>query len=214
VGGRPVGATGTFPPQFRSGLGERGRYAVDPSLVKGEGFLTVAIRVYQNDPRPNFSVAPPVLMNEKLKQAMRLEGVWQYRPGDDAAWATATAVDFGFDAAQPLSESDAVTKGVFLKTDAVDDIEKYASRRNGDTEPLSPVEAVKHFRMPDDLSVQLVLGDPDIAQPLFMSWDERGRLWVMEYRQYPDIAGLKMVSRDTFLRSVYDKVPPAPPNHD
>jgi putative heme-binding domain-containing protein len=103
---------------------------------------------------------------------------------------------------------------VFLKTDTVDDIEKYVSRRNGDTEPLSPAEAVRHFRTPDDLSVQLVLGDPDIAQPLFMSWDERGRLWVMEYRQYPDIAGLKMVSRDTFLRSVYDKVPPAPPNHD
>ena len=64
VGGQPVGATGTFPPQFRSGLGERGRYVVDPSLVKGGNFLTVAIRVYQNDPRPNFSVAPPVLMNE------------------------------------------------------------------------------------------------------------------------------------------------------
>jgi len=214
VGGQPVGATGTFPPQFRSGLGERGRYVVDPSLVKGGGFLVVAIRVYQNDPRPNFSVAPPVLMNEELRQAVRLEGFWQYRPGDDAAWATATPADFGFDATQPLSEPDAVAKGVYLKRDAVDDIEKYVSRRNGDTEPLSPAEAVRHFTAPDDLSVQLVLGDPDIAQPLFMSWDERGRLWVMEYRQYPDIAGLKMVSRDTFLRSVYDKIPPAPPNQD
>lgn len=214
VGGQPVGATGTFPPQFRSGLGERGRYAVDPSLVKGNSFLAVAIRVYQNDPRPNFSVAPPVLMNEKLKQAVRLEGVWQYRPGDDVAWATATAADFGFDATQPLSEQDAVAKGVYLRIDAVDDIEKYVSRRSGDTEPLSPAEAVKQFKTPDDLFVQLVLGDPDIAQPLFMSWDARGRLWVMEYRQYPDIAGLKMLSRDTFLRSVYDKVPPAPPHHD
>ena len=214
VGGQSVGATGTFPPQFRSGLGERGRYVVDSTLVKGGGFLAVAIRVYQNDPRPNFSVAPPVLMNEATKQAVRMEGVWQYRPGDDATWATATAADFGFDASQPLSDSDAVTKGVFLKTDVVDDIEKYVSRRNGDTEPVSPAKAVKNFKTPDDLSVQLVLGDPDIAQPLFMSWDERGRLWVMEYRQYPDIAGLKMVSRDTFLRSVYDKVPPAPPNHD
>ncbi len=214
VGGQPVGATGTFPPQFRSGLGERGRYVVDPALVKGDGFLTVAIRVYQNDPRPNFSVAPPVLMNEVLKQAIRLEGVWQYRPGDDVTWAAATPADFGFDVAQPLSQTDAVAKGVYLKTDPVDDVEKYVSRRSGDTEPLSPAEAVKHFKTPDDLSVQLVLGDPDIAQPLFMSWDERGRLWVMEYRQYPDIAGLKMVSRDTFLRSVYDKVPPAPPNHD
>ncbi len=214
VGGQPVGATGTFPPRFRSGLGERGRYSVDSSLVKGDGFLTVAIRVYQNDPRPNFSVAPPVLMNEATKQAVRLEGIWQYRPGDDIAWSNARPSDFGFDLNQPLSDADAAAKGVYLKIDSVDDIEKYVTRRNGDTEPLSPAEAVQHFKTPNDLSVQLVLGDPDIAQPLFMSWDERGRLWVMEYRQYPDIAGLKMLSRDTFLRSVYDKIPPAPPHHD
>ena len=214
VGGQPVGSTGTFPPQFRSGLGERGRYAVNSSLVKGDSFLTVAIRVYQNDPRPNFSVAPPVLMNEATKQAVRLEGIWQYRPGDDIAWASANASDFGFDVNPPRGDADAAAKGVYLKIDAVDDIEKYVTRRNGDTAPLSPAEAVQHFKTPDDLSVQLVLGDPDIAQPLFISWDERGRLWVMEYRQYPDIAGLKMLSRDTFLRSVYNKVPPAPPNHD
>ena len=29
----------------------------------------------------------------------------------------------------------------------------------------------------------------------------------MEYRQYPEIAGIKMVSRDVYLRSVYDKIP-------
>ncbi|MEI6540589.1 MAG: hypothetical protein WCO86_13870, partial [Planctomycetota bacterium] len=75
-------------------------------------------------------------------QAVRMEGVWQYRPGDDASWATANPADFGFDATQPLSQPDAVAKGVYLKTDAVDDIEKYVSRRNGDTEPLSPAEAV------------------------------------------------------------------------
>jgi len=213
VGGQPVGATGTFPPQFRSGLGEKGRYAVDPSLVKAGEYVTVAIRVYQNDPRPNFSVAPPVLMNEATQQAFRLEGVWQYRPGDDQTWATATPADFEFDSSKPLSEPDAVAKGVYVKVDAVDNMEKYVARRNGDTDPLSPADAVSHFKTPEDLAVQLVLGDPEIAQPLFMSWDERGRLWVMEYRQYPDPAGLKMVSRDTFLRSVYDKVPPAPPHH-
>ncbi|MFN9721012.1 MAG: PVC-type heme-binding CxxCH protein, partial [Planctomycetota bacterium] len=105
------------------------------------------------------------------------------------------------------------SKSVFVRVEKVDDIEKYVARRSGDTDPLSPAEAVKHFRTPEDLDVKLVLGDPDIAQPLFMSWDERGRLWVMEYRQYPDPAGLKMVSRDVFLRSVYDKVPPPPPRH-
>jgi hypothetical protein len=48
---------------------------------------------------------------------------------------------------------------------------------------------------------------------LQISFDERGRMWVVQYRQYPNPAGLKMVSRDNFWRAVYDKVPPPPPNH-
>jgi glucose/arabinose dehydrogenase len=46
-----------------------------------------------------------------------------------------------------------------------------------------------------------------------MKWDSRGRLWVVNYLQYPNPAGLKMISRDKFLRSVYDQVPQPPPNH-
>lgn len=212
VGGRTVGAAGGFPPQFRSGLGERGRWTVDAELVNGE-FTTVAIRVYQYDPRPNFSVAPPVLLNEARREAIRLEGIWQYHPGDNPAWATATPADFGLTADARLTDAEAAAKAVFQKIDKVEDVEKYVSRRNGDTEPLSPGDALRHFKTPPDLHVQLAVADPDIAQPLFLSWDARGRLWVMEFRQYPDPAGLKMVSRDTFLRTVYDKVPAAPPNH-
>ena len=54
---------------------------------------------------------------------------------------------------------------------------------------------------------------PLVRQPLSIKWDARGRLWVNQFIQYPDPAGLKMVSRDKFLRSVYDKVPAPPPNH-
>ena len=57
-------------------------------------------------------------------------------------------------------------------------------------------------------------GDPIIAQPVSMNFDERGRLWVMQYLQYPFPAGLKILSEDKFLRAVYDKVPPPPPNPD
>ena len=213
AGGQTIGLTGTFPPSFRSGLGERGRFPIEASLVHGGSFLPIAIRVYQYDPRPNFSVAPPVLMNEARREAIRLEGIWQYHPGDNSAWAAAGPTDFGFDPGKPLSDADAAMLGVHRRVDKVDDVEKYVARRNGDTDPLSPAEALQHFKTPADLKVELVVADPHIAQPLFMSWDERGRLWVMEYRQYPDPAGLKMVSRDTFLRSVYDRVPLPPPRH-
>ncbi|MEZ6126985.1 MAG: hypothetical protein R3C49_28035 [Planctomycetaceae bacterium] len=56
----------------------------------------MAIRVYRNDPRPNFSVAPPVLMNEAAMQAIRMNGKWQYRPGDDIAFGKVTSSNSGF----------------------------------------------------------------------------------------------------------------------
>ena len=210
--GTKIGATGTFPPQFRSGLGESGEYTIPVEAVQAGQFNTVAIRVYQNDPRPNFSVAPPVLANKSHNQAIRMDGDWQYIPRDDSAWATAAAEDFGIDTQQQLAEADLRKLGGYSKIDSVEDLERYVARREGDNDPLTPTEAVAAFETPDDLQVELVLSEPDIAQPLFMTWDERGRMWVVEYRQYPDVAGVKMISRDVYLRSVYDKVPEPPPH--
>jgi len=79
--------------------------------------------------------------------------------------------------------------------------------------PLSPEESAKSFHVFDDLVWEQVLAEPIIAQPVFLTFDERGRMWVVQYRQYPNPAGLKMVSRDNFWRAVYDKVPPPPPHH-
>lgn len=79
--------------------------------------------------------------------------------------------------------------------------------------PLAPAEAAKSFTVADDLVLEQVLAEPVVAQPVFLNFDERGRMWVVQYLQYPTPAGLKMVSRDDFWRAVYDKVPPAPPHH-
>ncbi len=78
---------------------------------------------------------------------------------------------------------------------------------------LPPAESAKTFHVTDPgLTWELVLAEPDIAQPIFINWDERGRLWVCEYRQYPAPAGLTPMSHDEFWRTVYDKVPAPPPN--
>ncbi|MCC7374992.1 MAG: ThuA domain-containing protein [Verrucomicrobiales bacterium] len=78
---------------------------------------------------------------------------------------------------------------------------------------LTPAESARRFNVVEGLEVELVLSEPEIAQPLQLSFDERGRLWVVEYRQYPAPAGLTMVSHDQYWRAVYDKVPPPPPRH-
>ena len=62
--------------------------------------------------------------------------------------------------------------------------------------PSSPA-----FTVPDDLRVELVLAEPQVRQPVYISFDERGRLWVVQYLQYPYPAGLKMLSRDSYLRA-------------
>lgn len=79
--------------------------------------------------------------------------------------------------------------------------------------PLAPAEALGRFHVPDDLAIDLVLSEPEIAQPVSVGFDERGRLWVVEYRQYPEVAGQKVLSRDGVWRVVLDGVPKPPPGH-
>ncbi len=79
---------------------------------------------------------------------------------------------------------------------------------------LAPEAALATLKTEDDLTVELLLHEPRIAQPTHFSFDARGRLWVSQYRQYPYPKGLKMLSRDQYYRSHYDRVPPPPPHHD
>ncbi|NND95879.1 MAG: dehydrogenase, partial [Pirellulaceae bacterium] len=80
-----------------------------------------------------------------------------------------------------------------------------------DSPPTPPEKAVGEFRMRDGLEIQLVASEPVVSQPLFLSWDSRGRMWVVQYRQYQYPAGLKVVRFDQHLRAVFDKVPDPPP---
>lgn len=84
----------------------------------------------------------------------------------------------------------------------------------GDEKPYSLEESLRHFQLVSGLEMAAVAGEPIIRQPLNLHFDERGRLWVVQYLQYPFPAGLKIVKYDRYLRAVFDKVPPAPPHHD
>jgi len=54
-----------------------------------------------------------------------------------------------------------------------------------DSKPTPAHESVVQFVHPDDLGIDLVLAEPDIFQPVEISFDHRGRLWVVQYNQYP-----------------------------
>jgi hypothetical protein len=92
-------------------------------------------------------------------------------------------------------------------------IETFAGRGilADDTPPTPAQEAVKRFQLRPDLAIDLMAAEPAVEQPLYASWDSRGRMWVTLYRQYQFPAGLKIVSYDSHLRAKFDKVPPPPP---
>lgn len=78
----------------------------------------------------------------------------------------------------------------------------------------SDAEAERRAFQPlDGLSMELVASEPVIRQPVDLHFDDRGRLWVVQYLQYPFPAGLTITSYDQYLRARYDGVPAPPPHH-
>lgn len=75
-----------------------------------------------------------------------------------------------------------------------------------------PSEAVSKMRVADGLAVTLFASEPEIRQPILVKCDDRGRMWTIQYLQYPNPAGLKRVKVDRWSRTIYDRVPEAPPH--
>src|ERR1700740_2725798 len=61
---------------------------------------------------------------------------------------------------------------------------------------LAPEESQKKFVVPDGFEVRLFAAEPDVVNPVAMTWDERGRLWVLELYEYPNGAPAGQKGRD------------------
>ena len=53
-------------------------------------------------------------------------------------------------------------------------------------EALSPEESMKHIQVPVDFTLDLFAHEPNVMHPIAMTWDERGRLFVLITRDYPN----------------------------
>ena len=71
--------------------------------------------------------------------------------------------------------------------------------------------APEKMTLPAGFQATLVAGEPLVRQPVAVDFDERGRLWVMQYLQYPNPAGLKRIKVDRYSRTAYDRKPAPPP---
>lgn len=68
-------------------------------------------------------------------------------------------------------------------------------------------EAAQRMTVAEGFEVKLVAAEPLIRKPVAVEFDDRGRLWVLQYLQYPNPAGLKRVTVDRYSRTIYDRTP-------
>ena len=52
-------------------------------------------------------------------------------------------------------------------------------------QPYSVQEALGRFTVPEGFRVELVASEPDVVNPVAMTFDDRGRIWVTESVEYP-----------------------------
>jgi putative membrane-bound dehydrogenase-like protein len=52
--------------------------------------------------------------------------------------------------------------------------------------PASPAESAQHLALPNGLEARLFASEPEIAKPICIAWDHRGRLWISETTDYPN----------------------------
>lgn len=74
-----------------------------------------------------------------------------------------------------------------------------------------PDVAASKMTVGEGLQVTLFASEPEVRQPILVKVDNRGRLWTIQYLQYPNPAGLKRVKVDRWSRTIYDRVPEPPP---
>lgn len=197
LNGRKIGGAGEMPPGTVAAGEQLDRFKVPPGLLQRDAYNVLAIRVHSAEGPGGFQAAAPVLAG--YYQECVLKGEWEFRRGDHPSWAEQAKED-----EPPRAVFDTFTEA----TSPLARPKEFLPGRG-----LSPEESRSQMQAAEDLAVDQVLAEPTIAQPLHLSWDQRGRLWVVEYRQYPFPAGLKMVSRDKYYRAVYDRTPLPPPDH-
>lgn len=121
---------------------------------------------------------------------------------------------YGCKSKMPYSDNWPFTPNVdeFIEIYVHEGGEKLQSWVRGDKVP-EPQKSLQKFEVMKDFEMKLIASEPLINQPIDMDFDERGRLWVVQYKQYPFPAGITINAYDQYLRADFNGVLSPPPHH-
>src|SRR5215467_911567 len=64
---------------------------------------------------------------------------------------------------------------------------------------LKPEESVKRMKVPEGFEVKLFAAEPMVVNPIAMTVDEKGRVWVIECFEYPSRTPKGKMPRDRIV---------------
>jgi putative heme-binding domain-containing protein len=227
--GRRIGSNGSMPPLYGDPSSNiRRPFVIEPDWVRfGEDNL-IAWRIYDKGGKGGI-ISGPIHLT-RTEDAIDLSGQWLFRAGDAPAWADWWNPAGSSEAAEEANSfrelagvGFAGNSGVILadKRHREEMIAAVYKKFEGNSnpyalnddkgKPLNPEDSRATLELADGLAIDTVLSEPLVRQPLYVDFDERGRLWVIQYIQYPNPAGLEVLTWDNHLRKIFDQVPPPPP---
>ncbi|MAW10468.1 MAG: cytochrome C [Verrucomicrobiales bacterium] len=56
--------------------------------------------------------------------------------------------------------------------------------KSPNTDPLEPADSMKLMNLPKGFSLELVVSEPEISEPVALTWDGNGRMYIVEMRGY------------------------------
>src|SRR5687767_1964323 len=88
-------------------------------------------------------------------------------------------------AARAVGQSSVMPEIVYVEGFAIPNYEKRDPAPKYQL-PFSPEDSMKFIHLPGEFRLELFASEPDIIKPIAFSFDERGRLWVIETLDYPN----------------------------
>ncbi len=160
--GSKIGARGTIQP-YRSASGEARRYPVAPDQFRAGDWNLLAVRVWDGGGAGGIASGP--LRLSCGKGALNLSGVWEFRTGDDPAWAQWPSGLDGPGRVQ-LAQSFAANAG----------------SRFGQPVDTTPLAGTQPLTLGGDIASQLVAGvDRFLLREIDRSVERRAQFWHRDF---------------------------------
>ena len=80
----------------------------------------------------------------------------------------------------------AIVLGLLVSLATDSQAEEPAATRSTPAGPIAPEDSLRLFQLHTDCAIELVACEPDVIDPVHIAFDLDGRMWVVEYSDYPN----------------------------